>query len=515
METSPLRAAEYMRMSTDHQQYSIANQSAAIQEYANTHSIEIVRTYVDRGKSGLALDGRTGLQDLLRVGTSGTADFTLVLVYDVSRWGRFQDVDESAHHEYMLRQAGVRVIYCAEPFHETGTPTDAIIKALKRAMAAEYSRELSVKVSAGQRRNAQMGFRNGGLAGFGFRRVAVEPGGSRRTVLMDGERKAIKNDRVTLERGPEEEVRTVQKLFALFLNDGLTEQGIAKHLNERGVLTRQGNPWSRETIHRILIDPKYVGDLAYNRTLTHLGALAVPNPRENWTYVPNQYPGAVSREIWNEAQEALKRRAERGTEEEMLARLRALYAKHGRLSYDLIDAEPGMLSAQTYQHRFGSITEAYRRVGWTARRHRPQNTRCPEVRVMRNGLDGAVTNRIADIASDVLKHPKVPVWTVIGELSICVMLVVATKNQKKRVVWRLSRKPPNGPPDPDVLVMARLNIEATAILDYYVFPGDCPMPIRIFEVNPWPTDMHRFDDLSFLDLIFGRTKLSTAGGFPV
>jgi hypothetical protein len=125
------------------------------------------------------------------------------------------------------------VIYCAEPFHETGTPTDAIIKTLKRAMAAEYSRELSVKVSAGQRRNAQMGFRNGGLAGFGFRRVAFEPDGSRRTVLMDGERKGIRNDRVTLEKGPEEEVRTVQQLFALFLDDGLSERGIA-NISTRG-----------------------------------------------------------------------------------------------------------------------------------------------------------------------------------------------------------------------------------------------------------------------------------------
>jgi DNA invertase Pin-like site-specific DNA recombinase len=95
---NPVRAAEYMRMSTEHQQYSIANQSAIIQEYAGSHSIEIVRTYVDR-KSGLALAGRHGLQDLLRTVESGSADFSILLVYDVSHWGRFQDVDEGAFYD--------------------------------------------------------------------------------------------------------------------------------------------------------------------------------------------------------------------------------------------------------------------------------------------------------------------------------------------------------------------------------------------------------------------------------
>lgn len=147
-----------MRMSTEHQQYSIANQSTAIQEYANTHSMEIVRTYVDRGKSGLGIAGRQGLNDLIQTVESRAADFNVVLVYDVSRWGRFQDVDESAYYEYAPKRAGVPVVYCAEPFSANGSPTDTLLKALKRAMAAEFSRDLSVKVSAGQRRIAALGY---------------------------------------------------------------------------------------------------------------------------------------------------------------------------------------------------------------------------------------------------------------------------------------------------------------------------------------------------------------------
>lgn len=54
----PLRAAEYVRMSTEHQQYSTENQSDKIREYAARRNIEIVRTYADEGKSGLRIDGR-------------------------------------------------------------------------------------------------------------------------------------------------------------------------------------------------------------------------------------------------------------------------------------------------------------------------------------------------------------------------------------------------------------------------------------------------------------------------
>jgi DNA invertase Pin-like site-specific DNA recombinase len=84
-------------MSTEHQQYSIANQSAAIALHAAAHDIGIIRSFIDEGKSGTTIKGRRGLQELLRVVESGSADFELVLVYDVSRWGRFADVDEAAH----------------------------------------------------------------------------------------------------------------------------------------------------------------------------------------------------------------------------------------------------------------------------------------------------------------------------------------------------------------------------------------------------------------------------------
>jgi DNA invertase Pin-like site-specific DNA recombinase len=168
------RAAQYLRMSTEHQQYSIANQSAAIALFAAAHNLGIVRSFVDEGKSGRSIKGRKGLQALLQTVESGLADFDQVLVYDVSRWGRFQDSDEAAHYEYLCKRSGIVVRYCAEQFENDNSPTSNLLKALKRMMAGEYSRELSVKVSAGQRRLVSMGFWQGGNGPIRHGAIACE-----------------------------------------------------------------------------------------------------------------------------------------------------------------------------------------------------------------------------------------------------------------------------------------------------------------------------------------------------
>src|SRR5260370_36128722 len=114
--TELLRAAQYLRMSTEHQQYSILNQSAAIALYAAAQNIGIVRSFTDEGKTGTTIKGRRGLQALLQAVQPGLAGFNTILVYDISGSGRFPDADRAAHHADLLNKAGVVVCYCAEPF---------------------------------------------------------------------------------------------------------------------------------------------------------------------------------------------------------------------------------------------------------------------------------------------------------------------------------------------------------------------------------------------------------------
>ena len=139
-EVREFRAAQYVRMSTEHQQYSTDNQADKINEYAEKRGIEIIKTYADDGKSGLSIGGRAALQQLISDVETGAADFNVILVYDVSRWGRFQDADESAYYEYICKRAGINVAYCAEQFENDGSPVSTIVKGVKRAMAGEYTR---------------------------------------------------------------------------------------------------------------------------------------------------------------------------------------------------------------------------------------------------------------------------------------------------------------------------------------------------------------------------------------
>jgi len=195
-------AAQYLRMSTEHQQYSLENQSTAIQTYAESHGFEVVRTYSDAAKSGLVLRHRVGLRQLLQDVVSGCPAYRVILVYDVSRWGRFQDTDESAHYEFLCKSAGVPVHYCAETFANDGTLPNLIMKALKRTMAGEYSRELGVKVLAGLKRLAHLGFKQGGMPGYGLRRMLVSPAGIPKQVLATGERKGIATTVSSLSQAP-------------------------------------------------------------------------------------------------------------------------------------------------------------------------------------------------------------------------------------------------------------------------------------------------------------------------
>jgi DNA invertase Pin-like site-specific DNA recombinase len=152
----------------------------------------------------------------------------------LGRWGRFQNPDQAAHYEFLCRQAGVRVVYCAEPFGEDVAPITTIVKHLKRVMAGEYSRELSARLSRAKRQQAQLGFRQGGCLIYGFRRLLLDCKRNPRKVLNNGESKALTSDKVVTIPGPPEELAVITRIFSLYVRDQLSIQEIVKQLAEAG-----------------------------------------------------------------------------------------------------------------------------------------------------------------------------------------------------------------------------------------------------------------------------------------
>ena len=352
-----MRAAQYVRMSTEHQQFSIENQMAVIGEYAKSHAFEIVRTYSDEARSGIDLARRPGLRQLLDEITCGKADFRAVLVYDVSRWGRFQDADESACYEFLCRRAGVNVIYCAEPFADDLSLAASLLKTMKRAMAAEYLRELSAKVFAGQSRLVRKGYKPGGVAGYGLRRLLLTSDGKPKAVLQDGERKSLITERVTYTLGPANELRIVRKIYSLFLDSGLDAYAIARWLNAKRVPYSRGQ-WNGQIIDTILTHPRYTGSVVFNRTSERLRSKKKWNPRDQWVVQPNSFPAIISQKRFDVAQRKLDDRVQHRSNERLLKELRAFVDKHGRATQQMLAEDPTMAGIDTYWRRFGSFSRA-------------------------------------------------------------------------------------------------------------------------------------------------------------
>src|SRR5512137_1400939 len=308
-------AAAYVRMSTEHQQYSTQNQMDVIQEYAKRRGLTIVKVYSDEGKSGLNIQGRDSLAQMIRDVQSGNVQFSCILVYDVSRWGRFQDADERAYYEYICRQAGVAVHYCGKQFENDGSPVSTIVKGVKRAMAGEYSRELSSKVFQGACRLIQLGYKQGGTAGFGLRRMLVDQSGEKKALLKMGEQKSLQTDRVILVPGPEDEVKAVRWIYRAFLDEGKTESDIAGALNAQGLLTDFGRAWTRGTVHQVLTNEKYVGNNVYHRTSFKLKRKHVVNPPDKWIRADGVFEGIVDPEVFLRVREIILARSHKLTDE--------------------------------------------------------------------------------------------------------------------------------------------------------------------------------------------------------
>jgi DNA invertase Pin-like site-specific DNA recombinase len=376
-------------MSREHQRYSIANQSDAIEKYAVEHNFTIVKRFVDPGKSGLTLSGRMGLRNLLLEVLSGEAEFAHVLVYDVSRWGRFQDADESAYYEYTCKKANVRLHYCVEQFENDGSPYSTLIKALKRMMAGEFSRELSVKVFNGQARLARMGYWQGGSAGYGLRRQIVDGEGCRKAVLKAGEFKQLQLDRVILVPGPKNELAVIREIFRLFAIERKSQDEVAKILNARRIRlepeTRVPNPkWTRTRVHEILTNPKYVGANVYNRKSCKLNQKVVKNCAADWIRRDAAFTQIISPDLFAQAQKILRLRRTYLNNEEILDRLRWLLKRAGKLTCTLINEDAATPCVRTIEAHFNTLLEAYKLVGYQPTgRFYGVNKRASQVRTQR------------------------------------------------------------------------------------------------------------------------------------
>ena len=399
--------------------------------------------------------------------------------------------------------------YCEEQFDNDGSIGSILLKSVKRVMAGEYSRELSVKVFAGQCRLVELGYRQGGSPGYGLRRELIDENRLSKGELLRGHRKSLQTDRVILTLGPPDEIERIRQIYALFVDEGFSEQQIATRLNSAGTLTDLNRPWTRSSVHQILTNEKYIGNNVYNRISYKLKQKRVVNSRDTWVRADGVYPSVVSRALFERARTIIDARSRHYSDEQLLSMLRTTLNEEGYLSGVIIDERADMPSSSSYRNRFGSLIRAYQLIGYTSERDYRyieinRRIRSAHPQILRDVISGF------EHAGGIVNHNAVSqLLTVNGAFTVALILARALTTNRGLLRWRIRL---DTGLVPDITIAVRLRATSCDPLDYYVFPSiDMTMPqLRLEANNSLCLDAYRFEKLDFLYSLAQQCSLGEA-----
>lgn len=225
-----MNAVIYARYSSDKQtEQSIEGQLRDCTAFAEAENLTVIDTYIDRAVSGKT-DLRPAFQKM--IADSASRKFECIIVWKLDRFARNRY--DSAVYKAKLKKNGVRVLSAQE--HITSSPEGIIMEGLLEAMNEYYSAELSVKVRRGMRENVLKCKTTGGNIPLGFRV------GSEKQLEIDPDGAQI-----------------VRKIFDMY-NTGYSYTDIINALNAMGLRTSKGNPYNKNSIARILVNRKYIGE---------------------------------------------------------------------------------------------------------------------------------------------------------------------------------------------------------------------------------------------------------------
>jgi hypothetical protein len=371
------------------------------------------------------------------------------------------------HYEFLCKSASVPVHYCAETFTNDGSLSSLIMKALKRTMAGEYSRELGVKVLAGQKRLACLGFKQGGAPGYGLRRMLISAERTPKQCMEAGDRKSIATDRVILVPGPVHEVQVVRDIYRMLVFERLTVYAIARALNRKGIRYMGDSDWDYGVVHNILTHPKYAGDHVFGRTSSKLSTPTVRLPKSEWIITAGAFEPVVSRAMFGEAQRILEGRTINKTDEEILDSLRALLAREERLSHALVANCPSAPSPSTYRKRFGGMRRAYELIGYGCSAEFDPIIIRRRTQTLHNELMTQITMLSPDKVSVVRRGGK---WRTRLQIDhkrhVAVIISRTVRVWKDTIRWQVD---PVSHESGLVTLLARLDPDNKEFQDFYVF----------------------------------------------
>jgi hypothetical protein len=355
----------------------------------------------------------------------------------------------------------------------------------------------------------QLGFKQGGTAGYGLRRMLVDHTGQKKGMLKMGEHKSIQTDRVILVPGPDEEVKIVHWMYAAFVKEGKSEWEIAKLLNERGILTDFQRIWTRGTVHEVLTNEKYIGNNVYHRTSCKLKQKHVENPPEKWVRANDAFVGIIDSTLFLAAQGIILTRSRKWSDEEMLEKLRGILTQHGRISGILIDEADDLPSSSAFRNRFGSLVSAYRLIGYDPEIDYSFIEINRQIRKKHPEIVAEVLEKLRQIGSSVSIDEKTDLILVNEEWTVSIVLCRYQQSEAGTARWviRLDEGL-----KPDITIAVRLDETNTGIRDYYLLPAlDMTWgKLRMAEENGIYLDAYQFEALDYFYEMAERCRVEDA-----
>lgn len=262
--------------------------------------IVIEKEYFDVSQTGTDFD-RAGFDEMIHDMRAGRID--CIIVKDLSRLGR-NYIETGNYVERIFPFFNVRFIAVNDGYDSEKEDVNLMV-CLSNIFNEYYSRDLAKKVRAAYRTNWNNGICVAGNVSYGLTKD--------------------KTDKHKLIPDPEI-VPVINEIFELFV-DGKEYADIARTLEEKNIINPaaykklkrggtlsegEGRKWSRSTIRRLLSNRYLVGDSVHNQHThdTFAEKKQTANPESEWIIIENTHEGVVSRELFNKAQEELKKRAE-------------------------------------------------------------------------------------------------------------------------------------------------------------------------------------------------------------
>lgn len=282
----PLRVTFYARVSTesDEQLNSLDNQISFFEDFIKSNkNWTYVKGYIDEGISGSSVKKRKKFLQMIDDAKSGY--FDLIVTKEVSRFSR--NLSDSIKYTQELLANDVGVYFQSNGIN-TYDPNSEFILNMMGSVAQEEVKRLSSRVKWGHKEAMKKGRVLGSNIITGYKKNDAK------LVIV------------------EEEAKKIRKIFKLYATGKYGFYKLAMELHRQGINNYKGNIYDKDTLKRIIQNPKYKGFYRGHTTETidYRTKQRIYIPKEEQIiYKDETIPAIVSEELWNRANEILDSRS--------------------------------------------------------------------------------------------------------------------------------------------------------------------------------------------------------------